>query len=462
MFILPSLMLMTVYMMLVKRYLVDKNYKDNILIYLPIFTSPILFVPTMVGYIGSVGLVFIAFSLLIIYKEGEYERSLWDYIALSITVVTLLMTRRWYLFYVFTMFVAWGSLYVIYFIRARKIKLEMLKDIVITTFIIFLTLLILFKPYVFRVVFNDFNDAYSAYQNGDLWFNFQQVLSRFGGLYIVLSIIGMYYSFKDKKTEIISFYFVVQLIVLFIMFTSIQSFGTHHMYLLYFQVVYFTIVGLIKLDSVMKRRTVVSLVATLSVINLGITFFPNGNEVVEANPFAEVVLTDYYQPVINDDSVENIKDLASYLHDLTADGSYVYLNSSSAVLNPDMVRNANLPYILNSVPNLEPASVVDKRDGFPKDFHRVRYVVLVEPNMYNMGIENQQVMKLISDGIKNEDSVSKHYKKINEISLNLKDINIVIYERISNLDGECELFFENNLKEVYSDYAYIYELDFTY
>jgi len=451
-FILPSMFFSIVYLSTILKKV---NAKFSKLAFIPLLLCVSVYIPMIVGYVGSAGLVFIAVTACILY---DYEKiDVIDSLILVLVVIALAFTRRWYLFFIVAFFLSWGFMIVIDMIRDKKFNIMKFKHILITGLTSLIIVVVFFNPYVVRVLTNNFSVEYSAYKLPTTFDDIMLLITRFGGLVTGLFVYAFYVLYKEKEYHRESAYHFMIVLSTFVMFVQIQSFDTHHMYLLIFSVMYFVVIGLQSLYMrVDKRwfRVVCALVLSAGIL---VSFVPREDK-GELN--RGILFSSYYHPPrVN--NVWPIKHLATTLNELTRDGSYVYLNASNAVINSDMVRNANLPEVFNSVPLMEYISVVDKRDGFPNDFHKIEYVVVVIPNVYNMGEENQHVMRLIDEGVTSVEVVARHYDLVERIQID-PAFWVEIYLRNSELSKEAENYFESELKKVYPNLENVYHVDFTY
>ena len=124
-------------------------------------------------------------------------------------------------------------------------------------------------------------------------------------------------------------------------------------------------------------------------------------------------------------------------------------SGSYGIISDDLLRNALLPNL--DGPNIDSA-VFDIRDGFPKDYQYIKYIILVDPILY--ADENYQHMfTIISDAIKNNVLISSIYSPIYSTGLLNEVYDITVYERTGEYTDEMKQYFYNEMLKYYPDKA---------
>jgi hypothetical protein len=128
----------------------------------------------------------------------------------------------------------------------------------------------------------------------------------------------------------------------------------------------------------------------------------------------------------------------------------IYVLSSSGILNDDILKNACLSAKRTNTfcNNILTTSHIDKRDGFPRQFLKARYVVLAYPIQYIVSPEDQRVIGILADEIVNRKGIGLSYKKLNYKFTLDNNVKAYIYEKLKLFKG-TDL---NNLSQMFIRY----------
>lgn len=185
------------------------------------------------------------------------------------------------------------------------------------------------------------------------------------------------------------------------------------------------------------------IIYTLNLLNCFIPSF-RINLVQETKLFTEV-----YNPFQRND-IKQIHDLVDYLNVLTLDtDKRVYINASGEILNNSIIESIDKPYSNNPLHNQCISSDVDLRDGFPTDFLSAAIVVTTEPVELHLREGTQEVVRYLSEQIKDPASpIGKHFMKDSR-SFNL-DRGVVAYIYIKTSEfSKADL---EKIAEYYTNY----------
>lgn len=79
-------------------------------------------------------------------------------------------------------------------------------------------LVVLFRDFLMRIVLNNYSTLYSAYKVGVTLDNIIGLINYFGIPVIIISLIGLVYSFLNKKTVYFSTFVIIQFITILFLF----------------------------------------------------------------------------------------------------------------------------------------------------------------------------------------------------------------------------------------------------
>lgn len=412
-----------------------------------LFIINLLFIPFYFtlfhGYIGVVGQVFIT-SLILIYITKNHKLDLPEILIINCLTLLLIFTRRWYLFWVVSYYVSSG-LFVL--LETRKARMETIRSIsrlVMSGILMLLIILIFFYPYFSALFVSNFSDLYASYKLPSLIDEYLRFKSYYGLFIILLFIYGLYSSIS-KRSPALGFILIVTTLTA-TQFLYIQSFEYHHYNLINFGIFSFVFIAILELY---QLKTINFLVLILYFFNSFYVFIPKSNLL---NTFFN---STSLKPKFRDDIVE-IQDLSNYLNMLTSENKYAYSAASSPFINDDLLRNSQLPWIMNSVPNLEGSSNNDIRDGFPISFFEVNYVLVTNPVQINVSyIDKQFINQLINDSVLNQEDISNNYQLVYENRIS--GVDVYIFERVSDFTTIEKLYFYDELREMYPESPHIYD-----
>ena len=412
-----------------------------------LFIINLLFIPFYFtlfhGYIGVVGQVFIT-SLILIYITKNHKLDLPEILIINCLTLLLIFTRRWYLFWVVSYYVSSGLFILLETHKAKMETICSISRLVMSGILMLLIILIFFYPYFSALFVSDFSDLYASYKLPSLVDEFLRFKSYYGLFIILLFIYGLYSSFL-KRSPVLRFILIVTTLTA-TQFLYIQSFEYHHYNLINFGIFSFVFIAILELY---QLKTINFLVLILYFFNSFYVFIPKSNLL---NTFFN---STSLKPKFRDDIVE-IQDLSNYLNMLTSENKYAYSAASSPFINDDLLRNSQLPWIMNSVPNLEGSSNNDIRDGFPISFFEVNYVLVTNPVQINVSyIDKQFINQLINDSVLNQEDIRNNYQLVYENRIS--GVDVYIFERVSDFTTIEKLYFYDELREMYPESPHIYD-----
>lgn len=361
----------------------------------------------------------------------------------NILVVIVILFRRWYLY---PLVAFYGLLLIRYLYGYRKhyfskegiLSFGKLLQMGIYALAIFC---LFFGEFVKKIVTNQYAEQYALYNHQGKIAAFINYLSI---PFIVLMIVGLLsFYHKKKQTHLLAILFSI--FFLLALFWRVQSLEYHHYGMIIIPLLMAMVEGLSAL--MYKKWYLVGFTIIVFVQLVLIFFLPN-----RQLPFLTTTKKIPYRIGYK----QEVFALSQKLRSLTQEEwQSAYLASGSAVLNDDMIRNVLLPDL--NAPRIDSA-VVDLRDGFPRDFANIQYVVTFDPIQY-IRPEYQKIYDIISLALWREPLLKEYYQVIDEMSV--ADIQVKIYERTKELSSEVKHYFYEKVIEVYPDkrefFSYILE-----
>lgn len=423
------------------------------------FISPIL-EPVLTGYLDAAGLPICISILAIVYlKERQQIKSVPALIGLTILLIILVFTRRWFAYWIVSFFVSYGSIliYRLFSKENRTTSIRSLIDITIVGVCCVAVLFIGFRQFLIRSVLTNYGDVYSAYQKASFIGDIKLIIHHIGIWLILLALIGCIEAIRMSNR----WFFImvlIQSILTLILFINVQSMSTQHYYLIISGLTIFTLLGVVTLANVIKksimRKTVVVLVLVITFGGFMRSFVPQAWPLV--NKFSWMYSADQFYPRVRND-VDKIRLLGSYLNersgiDPSSNVQNVYVLASSIIMNDDIIRKVNLPYKLNSVPPLILSYHVDKRDGFPKQLLQADIVVVGDPIQYHLRDTDQRVVGVLAEQFLKNEGIGKSFRLDKTFTLD-NNVKAKVYIKEKPLNNEDLKALQTQFQAWYPDFA---------
>ena len=441
-FVIPFYLILTLFeLALIKK--LEIEIPSNWLLTLLNFMFVPFYFTLFHGYIGIVGQVFIVSLFLLVLANDKID--LIEIIMINGLTFLLIFTRRWYLFWVVSFYVGYAFYKLIIKNRTMHQHLLSFLSLILSGLFMLILILLFFFPYFRNLFVSNLATLYASYKLPSLLDEFFRFKYFFGLFIVLIALYGVYLTILKKDRFTLFLLFVTSFTTF--LFMTVQSFEFHHYNLMNFGIFIFFFIGLIQLFHLKKSIRIMLVV--LYCVNAIYVFTPK-------NDLANVLFTSIVlKPKFRSDITE-IQDLSNYVNNLTSENKYAYCAASSPFINDDLLRNAQLPWILNSVPNLEGSSNNDVRDGFPLSLFDVNYVLVTDPvQIHTSYIDKQYINQLINDSLLNKDIIRDNYQLVYENRIS--DVDIYIFERIENYNDVEKLYFYDKLKVMYPDKPHIYE-----
>lgn len=392
---------------------------------------PLIHAAAIKGQPDIFGLVFATIIILLTlpYDFIKRDYSRWGIILIS--TVALILTRRWYIFFVI-------GYYSVYFVALiiKKLFLKNMMDLKqsLINMLIFagvsssIGLVVFWK--MIKIILNaNYAEAYAAWNEGGLPFEVVNQIKYLGIFVFVLVVFGWIIGLVKKTIRFDSIVIILMTIANVVLFTRIQNMGYHQsliMVLGYFFGVIVTTVFLYEKKYILLSLIPVCLVA-LSMISC--TAFETRSDIAKAL-FSKISL---YPEKRTD--LEQIKSVVSWVNENIKDNERVFVLSGLTEYDPEVF--VNYPTINSNKNNIVESGIVDSKKSLPKEFFEVKYIIIIDS--VNSDIDANLISK-VKNQINNNDSISSRFKK--DYSILLKDnYEATIYERTQASDSkEYSLF----------------------
>lgn len=423
-FLLPTFLLLNI---LYFHYIDKNNYLPSliILVFYPLYLT------LFYGKVDCSGLFFVifAYSLVILPDFKDIKTS--DNILVNFCLFLAIFLRRWYLYSAVCLYLS----YLIKWLFYKNKKAGDLLKLLSSGIILLIVILVFFNGFLTRVLTNNFDEAYAFYNHPHKLGSFINYISP---IICIISILGL---IKLKKELLVVN--IISIVVPCLMIWKIQSFEFHHYYIFLFNLIFLFTIGI----SYLNKKISYVLIVLLLVQSIGIFSSFNIPLFTSIKKYPEILgdknelidLSEYIK------SIEPNENTTAFL----ATGTY-------GIITDDLLRNALLPNL--DGPDIDSA-VFDIRDGFPRDYQFIRYIIVSDPITYT-DKNYQHMFDIISDAVINNEEISSIYNPI--YTTKLYDTHtITVYEKVGEYTPTMKEYLYNQMLKFYPDKAdyFAYILD---
>lgn len=440
----PAISLMILYISRVIKKCRLENKCEDILVYMS-FLCPAMLYPILSGYVDVIGIVLMGI-LLNISLDWDYSRfTVRKDMELALVSMVLLFSRRWYAFYIVGFYFSFAIEEVVVQIIEKKRSLQRMKYLMMN--LIFIAgvscfLIFIFNKEVFQVFLGgNYAEAYAAYKRHPTYMDFIEGFKKLGGIFFAFAVLGVIRLCMQKKLIKYLVKAMIPSAVACILFGTVQSMGSHHMYLLIPHLVILEGIGISTVFGYVKNKKLIYALFTFTfVINIFLSFSP---VLTSVNTKLMSSIREYPNKMQN---AAVIKEVSYYLSKL--EGT-VYICGEGNDVSSELFNRCLLPDIETALPNMIPASIVDMRDGFPSQAFLADYVVIRNP--YETGFtDKQQVTLQIWDMLLHSEIGKKYYALDKQYALAKNHEYIEIYKKKCHLHPELIEFVSSQIAECYN------------
>lgn len=420
---------------LIKLFKIEREKTFFYLSVISLCLFPMLHATFIYGQPDLFGLVFVflILSLTITYdfKKLDVPRL----ITLILVTFMLLITRRWYMYFIFSYYVCYAFKLILTNIKDKKSLGIIVKNGVIFVLIMAAFFLITLFPLLKNIIASNFANAYSYYMIGGFPQELINQLGHVGYITFVIMIIGLLYGVINKKYRACTLMFIFEYFITIFMFTRIQNMGLHHSLLLLPAYLY-SICMFVLL--VIKSKFLLVLTILMFIINFMFGVFYQESK----------VFTDVKLKVPQQKDYLYIKEVCDWLNDNLDENSRAYMITHNNMYNPDKFRNFYMPDKTISK-YLPYGSAILGTHKFPVELFDAKYVITTYP-FENVSIEN------VYNEVFNELVGEGKFKLVKTFDMH-NGYSVLIYRRIEKVDYDEVMMYENALEGITKDYSNLYK-----
>ena len=439
-FLIPSQILFFVWFThLSTQWNTDSKWTLSVIgVFLIFFTGNYL--PLMLGYVGSGGLIWIILVLIIMGEQKLTKVSVLQSILIGLILVVLVFIRRWFSYFVVSYFVVTPLAYFLDALVSKSLDWKKFTTLLIQLTISGLTALLIlfvgFRSLISTFTSYDYKYAYQSVYTG-LQAAWPWFINFYSPFQTALLIIGIGYGLWNVRLRRWTLFSCLSIVLIIVMFYNVQIFGSHHYYIINILSEMLICFGLMALINVFKNRvyqsSIVLLVSFLFLGNFSLVFLKYGQPIRDFfQTKIQAISSQLNAPPRVNSNVELIQDMVIDLQNLAQDYEYIYVLAGSGRFNDDMLRNAFLPDQYNPLPTIESTRSLDTRDGLPLDFFNYTYILVADPIQYHNGAAFQHVIGDLAEGMLHDTELQNYYYLHKTYALS-GDITVYLYERINDI-----------------------------
>ncbi len=355
------------------------------------FTYPWLRMSAVLSQPDWFGLIF-AFSILLLTLDFRFEKlDLPRFGLLFLATAAIILSRRWYLYFVVGYYFAYAVLVLVSSVKIAKAGRKQdaflqVRNLVLFGLMSMAAMVILLWPMVSHILGYGYADRYSYYNGGGFAAEISLQFWRMGLLNLVLIGLGLWFCLKKRKLPALPCLAGFEIFLSMVLFTRIQNTGSHQMLLFLPGWFVLFLLGAAALAETIDRRRnlklaywVFTLVFAVSVRCSPLTNVALPDIVIDHFPLSatkEFVRLD--KLIYDRKDLPQIQAIARWIDEHCADGEISYMIPHDMLYCPDHFKNCLLPEApINN--KLAFGFSVPGTHNFPMQFFEAKYVITADP-----------------------------------------------------------------------------------
>jgi len=425
-------------------------------------------VPILRGYMG-ISIVGLDLAVLWLYfRQPVREISTLSLVSIGVLLLVGVILQRWNAFWVVAFILMAAVDGVASLIRQRAYGfhalLQNFRVPIVTGFTAFFLFTVVAWPKVVTTVTTDYADIYSAYLEDD---NILQAIVRlinaFGGGLMALILAAWLYIVAATSTRRVGLLIGLQLVVMFVHFSGTQTFGPHQMYILMPGLLIILCLALVNslssVNTMLKRAGIgASVLVLLSGYASGMAVFaPTGAP--HLMPETIRLLSQSYRPPLVRGDLDEFIQLTNYIDTNLEDGEGFYVAAGSQTLSAAHFKNVGVSTGIEfeSAGQILSTSIIDKRDGFPREMLEAQLVITSDPIQFSRQPSDQQVIRIPAESLIRGEGIGAAFERLPESFRLDNGVNVLIFRRTRPNTPAEVADLSNRLKVFYPDRPDVYQ-----
>ena len=356
-----------------------------------VFAYPWLRMSAVLAQPDWFGLIF-AFNILLLTVDFRFEKLDFPRFGLLfLATAAIILSRRWYLYFVVGYYFAYAVLVLVSSVRIAKAgrkpdALVQVRNLILFGLMSMVAMVILLWPMVSHILGYNYADRYAYYNGGGFAAEISLQFWRMGLLNFVLIGLGLWFCFKHQKMPALPCLAGFEIFLSMLLFTRVQNTGSHQMLLFLPGWFLLFLLGAAALaENIARRRNlkiaywVFTLVFAVSVRCSPLTTVALPDIVIDHFPLSSTKEFVRLDGLIYDrKDLPQIQAIAQWIDSHCTDGEISYMIPHDMLYCPDHFKNCQLPATpINS--KLAYGFSVPGTHNFPMEFFEAKYVITADP-----------------------------------------------------------------------------------
>lgn len=420
---------------------------------------PVFFRPLLLGYTDVGGVLLLAVIVNYTLDWDGVSFSWRKNIILAGLSVLLLLSRRWYAFYIVGFYAALGLVAFIQLLTRRTLTGR--NFILIAANLVFIAAIsalaiFFFNSHIFTAFLGkNYAEAYSAFKMTGPWASVWYYIQHLGLAFFIAFIFGAAWFLRAKETSLISIRLLGAGLIAAALFLAVQDPGPHHLYLMTPTVLIFlTAFAAYWVEAAVAAARPFVFLGSLPVLaaNFAFAFIPAFQDAAEALRPIPTAIRNYPRHL---DNYEVYRQIYADLQEKSRGrAASVYIVGEGEVFNPEYFRRINLPAQEDAAGFAMTNSTVDLRDGFPSQMFPAEYVMFADP-FSTLFPAVQQVSYQVYDMLLHDQFIDQYYAL--DQTYPLANHEAKLYRKIRPIDRACVDVLKERLRSHYPDTPFVYE-----
>lgn len=425
----------------------SKVKNDKFLLYISmllLLSFPLLHHISTLGQPDIVGLIFCGIIILLTIDYNFQKIDWYRYFLLIISIICLLISRRWYMYWLLGYAISYGVYILISTIKIKNVELkkETFRNILKFCIVCLLSVGLLLMPMFIRILKQDFS-SYTSWNLGGYSYEIVNQFKRLGLLYVIIMGLGIIYGLFNKNLRKINLIFIFTFLIAFFTFVKTQNMGTHQSLILVPSYIIFFICAIIGVGNI-KNKYLKNINMLIIIFVLLSTWYGTifGNKYLNNNLFYTSLSI---KPTKRND-YEKVGKMVQFIKNNTTENDIVYINSATADYCSDTFSGYIHPdlYLTNIIPH---ESSIDAASGFPINYvAEAKYIFTTNILMESTGATKGHIVSSINEALNNKTIVNTKFKLIDKFEMSDK-LTFYAYERIKAFDKEEANYWKKLLEE---------------
>ena len=391
------------------------------ILYIPFWKTLLIYLPDMVGLLPLLAAIYIAMTTNI--SERIFTKRM---LLLGFCLYLSFLFRRWYAFSIVTFYLAYPLSMLLHIKSGNMISA--VKNIFVNCacsgLVTLMTAIVLQYKFLYRIIQTDYSYSYSGYL-GPRMVNINMLYEYTGLVQVMLVVGALAFCIWKTRDRIPCIFLALFTIILFIAFTSLQSFSSQHILPIAMAMLllsFFCIDNIFKLVPQKWAKNIFCvIVAIVPMFSFSLVFSDNKPQYV-----AKLAPTLRIAPLTH----PNYHALRSIFMELesrvTGTSDKIAVFSSNFLLSDSLITsNENASLASHVVQTAQ----VDKRDSIPILSILAKYAVTTDPIQYHLPASAQQVIAVPAKKLLSGTGIGQAYRILPKSYALSPSVNAYIYEK---------------------------------